>query len=50
MRLRRPGEFYHVIHGTADVTDSRHGSIFISQATEKLEKQDTFQLRDKSYL
>ena len=47
-----PGESYHVIRGTADITDSRHGGIFtfISPATEKLKKQDTFQPRDKSYL
>ena len=47
-----PGESYHVIRGTADVTESRHGGIFkfISPATEKLEKQDTFQPRDKSFL
>ena len=34
----------------ADITDSRHGDIFtfISPTTEKLEKQDKFQLRDKS--
>ena len=43
---------YHVIRGTAVVTDSRHGDIFtfISSATEKLKKQDKFQLKDKSYL
>ena len=42
-----PGESYHVIRGTADVTDSRHGYI-ISPATEKLKKQDKLQPRDKS--
>ena len=47
----RPGESYHVIRATGDVTDSRHGDIFIfiSPATEKLKKQDKFQPRDKSY-
>ena len=47
---RRPGESYHVIPATGDVTDSRHGDIFtfISPATEKLKKQDKFQPRDKS--
>ena len=42
----------HVIRGTHDVTGSRHEDIltFISPATEKLEKQDKFQPRDKSYL
>ena len=46
-----PGESYHVIRATGDVTDSRHGDIFtfISLATEKLKKQDKFQPRDKSY-
>ena len=41
---RRPGESYHVIRGTHDVTGSRHEDIFtfISPATEKLEKQDKF--------
>ena len=40
-----PGESYHVIPATGDVTDSRHGDIFtfISPATEKLKKQDKFQ-------
>ena len=49
---RRPGESYHVIRGTADVTGSRHEDIitFISPAVEKLEKQDKFQPKDKSYL
>ena len=49
---RRPGESYHVIRGTHDVTGSRHEDIFtfISPATEKLEKQDKFQPRDKSHL
>ena len=49
---RKPGESYHVIRGTHDVTGSRHEDIFtfISQATEKLKKQDMFQPRDKSYL
>ena len=39
-----PGESYHVIRATGDVTDSRHGDIFtfISPATEKLKKQDKF--------
>jgi len=39
---RRPGVSYHVIHGTHDVTSSRHEDIFafISPAAEKLEKQD----------
>ena len=37
-----------MIRGTGDVTDSRHGDIFtfISSVTEKLEKQDKFQLKD----
>jgi len=41
-----------MIRATGGVTDSRHGDIFtfISPATEKLKKQDKFQLRDKSYL
>ena len=41
-----------MIHGTYDVTSSRHEDIFtfISQAIEKLEKLDKFQPRDKSYL
>ena len=49
---RRFGESYHLIHGTHDVTGSRHEDIFtfISSSTEKLEKQDQFQPRDKSYL
>ena len=49
---RRPGESYHVIRGTADVTGSRHKDIFtfISPAVEKLEKQDKFQPKDRSYL
>ena len=36
---RRPGESYHVICGTADVTDSRLNSLLtlLSMATEKLE-------------
>ena len=40
-----------MIRGTADVTGSRHKDIFtfISPAVEKLEKQDKFQLKDKSY-
>ena len=39
---RRSGVSYHVIHGTHDVTSSRHEDIFafISPAAEKLEKQD----------
>ena len=47
---RRPGESYHVIRATGDVTDSTHGGIFtfLSSATEKLKKQDKFQPRDKS--
>ena len=34
-------QHHHVIRGTSDVTDFRHGDIFtfISPATEKLEKQ-----------
>ena len=49
---RRPGEFYHVIPSTHDVTGSRRENIFtfISPATEKLEKQDNFQPRDKFYI
>ena len=41
-----------MIRGTADVTGSRHEDIFtfISPAVEKLEKQDKFQPKDKSYL
>ena len=41
-----------MIHGTHDITGSRHKDIFtfISPATEKLEKLDKFQPRDKSYL
>ena len=53
MRLgRRPGESYHMIHGTYDITDSRHEGIFtfIPPVTEKLEKQDKFQPKDKSHL
>ena len=51
-RGRRPGESYHVICRTHAVTDSRHKDIFtfISPATEKLEKQDKFHPKDKSYL
>ena len=49
---RRPGESYHVIRGTHDVTGSRHEDIFtfISPATEKLKKHDKFQPKDKSHL
>ena len=49
---RRPGESYHVIRGKHDVTGSRREEIFtfISPATEKLEKQDKFEQKDKSYL
>ena len=49
---RSSGESYHVIRGTADVTSSRHKVIFtfISPALKKLEKQDKFQPKDKSYL
>ena len=41
-----------MIRGTADVTGSRLEDIFtfISPAVEKLEKQDKFQLKNKSYL
>ena len=41
-----------MIHGTHDVTDSRPEDIFtfISPVTEKLEKQDKFKPKDKSYL
>ena len=38
-----------MIRSTADVTGSRHEDIFISPAVEKLEKQDKFQPKDKSY-
>ena len=40
------GRFHHVIRGTADVTDSRHSSLFtfVSTVSEKLENQN------KSYL
>ena len=35
-----------MIRGTGDVTDSRHGDVsHLSSATEKLEKQDKFQLK-----
>ena len=49
---RRPGEFHHVIHGTADITDSRYNSLFtfVSTVTEKLENRNKFQRRGKSYL
>jgi len=49
---RRPGESYHMICGTADVTDSRCNSLFtfLSTATEKLKNQNKFQRRGKSYL
>ena len=41
-----------MIRGTADVIGSRHKAIFtfISPAVAKLEKQDKFQPKDKSYL
>ena len=41
-----------MIRGTADVTGSRLEDIFtfISPVTEKLEKQDKFQPKDKSCL
>ena len=41
-----------MIRGTHDVTGSRFEDIFtfISPVTEKLEKQDKFQPKDKSYL
>ena len=41
-----------MIRGTADVIGSRHEDIFtfISPAVAKLEKQDKFQPKDKSYL
>ena len=41
-----------MICGIADVTGSRHEDIFtfIYLATEKLEKHDKFQQKDKSYL
>jgi len=44
------GEFHHVIHGTADVTDSRCKSLFtfVSTVAEKLENQNKFQRRGKS--
>ena len=44
------GVSYHVIRGTHDVTDSRHKKIFTFISPEKLNKQDKFQSRDKSYL
>ena len=44
------GVSYHVICGTHDVKDSRHKKIFTFISPEKLEKQDKFQPRDKSYL
>jgi len=49
---RRPGEFHHVIHGIADVTDSKRNSLFtfVSTVTEKLENRNKFQSRGKSYL
>ena len=41
-----------MIRGTADVIGSRHEDIFtfISPAVAKLEKQDKFLPKDKSYL
>ena len=41
-----------MIRGTTDVIGSRHEDIFtfISPAVAKLEKQDKFQPKDKSYL
>ena len=39
-----------MIRSTDDITGSRHEDIFISPAIEKLEKQDKFHLKDKSYL
>ena len=41
-----------MIRGTDNITGSRHEDIFtfISPAIEKLEKQDKFQPKDKSYL
>ena len=49
---RRPGEFHHVIRGTADVMDSGRNSLFtfIVTVTEKLENRNKFQRRAKSYL
>jgi len=40
-----PGNLNTWIRGTADVTDSRHNSLFtfLSTATEKLENQNKFQ-------
>ena len=48
----RPGQFHHMICGTVDVTDFRRNSLFtfISTATQKLENQNKFQRRCKSYL
>ena len=39
-----------MIRGTHDVTSSRPEDIFISPVTEKLEKQDKFKPKGKSYL
>ena len=49
-RERRPGEFHYVIRGPADITDSRHNSLFtfISTLTEKLENRNKFQRIGKS--
>ena len=49
---RRPGECYHVSRGTADITGFRHEDMFtfISPAVEKLERQNKFKPKDKSYL
>ena len=46
------GEFHYMIRGTADVTDSKHNSLFtfVSIVTEKLETRKKFQRRGKSYL
>ena len=46
----RPWEFHHVIRSTADVTDSRHNSLFtfVVTVTEKLENRNKFQRRGKS--
>ena len=52
-RRRRLGEFDHVIHGTTDVMDSRHNSLFTfgSTATEKLENLNKFQSKSpKTYV
>ena len=48
----KAGESYYMIRGMADVTDSRHNSLFtfLSIATEKLENRSKFQKRGKSHL